>query len=119
MTKEEQFEAFWKSYPRRQGKGAARTAFAKAIKKTTLENMLKAITAYVANKPGYQDYKHPSTWLNGECWDDEWEPQQAKASRPVETRDEYIARAIKANDWDGKPSTDRRVNDLIRGALAK
>ena len=82
MSKEEQFEAFWKSYPRRVAKGAARKAFDKAIKKTTLENMLKAITEYVAKKPEKIDFKHPATWLNGECWDDEWEPQQARVQRP-------------------------------------
>lgn len=72
MTNDQQFEIFWKHYPRRISKGTARTAFAKAIGKTTLETMLDALVAYVANKPAYQDYKHPSTWLNGECWDDEW-----------------------------------------------
>jgi len=79
MTKDEQFAAFWRSYPRRISKGNARKAFDKAIKKTTLENMLKAITEYVARKPEKIDFKHPATWLNGECWDDEWEPTQAKA----------------------------------------
>ncbi len=83
MTKEEQFEAFWKSYPRRVAKGAARKAWDKAIKKTTLENMLKAITEYVAKKPEKIDFKHPATWLNGECWDDEWEPVQARVQRPM------------------------------------
>lgn len=83
MTKEEQFEAFWKSYPRRVAKGAARKAWDKAIKKTTLENMLKAITEYVAKKPEKIDFKHPATWLNGECWDDEWEPVQPRVQRPM------------------------------------
>ena len=83
MTKEDQFEAFWKSYPRRVAKGAARKAWDKAIKKTTLENMLKAITEYVAKKPEKIDFKHPATWLNGECWDDEWEPVQARVQRPM------------------------------------
>lgn len=82
MTKEEQFESFWKSYPRRVAKGAARKAWDKAIKKTSLENMLKAITEYVAKKPEKIDFKHPATWLNGECWDDEWEPVQARVQRP-------------------------------------
>lgn len=98
MTKEEAFEAFWVCYPRRVAKGAARTAFAKAIKKTTLERMLAAITEYVAKKPEKIDFKHPATWLNGECWDDEWEPQQPKApqgtfissARNAQSREEYL-----------------------------
>ena len=100
MTKEEAFETFWKCYPRRVAKGAARTAFAKAIKKTDLETMLKAITEYVAKKPEKIDFKHPATWLNGECWDDEWEPPQPKAPQQIvntahlqryQSREEYLA----------------------------
>lgn len=67
------FETFWSHYPRRIAKGAARASFAKAIGKTTLEHMLSAIAAYIANKPAWQDYAHPATWLNQERWDDEWE----------------------------------------------
>ena len=67
------FETFWKAYPRRIGKGHARKAFERAIKLTTLETMLEAITAYITHKPPRIDYKHPTTWLNGECWADEWQ----------------------------------------------
>ncbi len=72
MTKEDQFAVFWNTYPRRIAKGAARTAFDKAIRKTTLETMLAAISDYVRHKPERIDFKHPATWLNQECWDDEW-----------------------------------------------
>jgi len=98
----DQFSIFWASYPRRIAKGAARKAFDKAIKKTTLEVMLNAITVYVAMKPEKIDYKHPATWLNCECWDDEWEPPQARvqagqitsvASR-FQSRDEYLRAEI-------------------------
>lgn len=86
MTKDEQFEAFWRSFPRRVAKGTARTAFAKAIKKTDLETMLKAISEYVAKKPEKIDFKHPATWLNGECWEDEWnEPPQSRAPQGAVT----------------------------------
>jgi hypothetical protein len=104
MTKEEQFEMFWKSFPRRVAKGAARKAFDKAIKKTTLENMLKAITEYVAKKPEKIDFKHPATWLNGECWDDEWEPDQPKVSASLTTaaryqsREEYLAAELRRSE---------------------
>jgi hypothetical protein len=78
----EDFETFWRAYPRRIGKGAARAEFAKAIGKTTVSNMLSAIAAYIANKPAYQDFKHPRTWLHQECWDDEWtQPAQRNTGR--------------------------------------
>lgn len=69
------FEMFWRAYPRRIGKGAARKAFDRAIRKTTLATMLHAIAEYIEHKPAWADYCHPSTWLNGERWDDEWTPQ--------------------------------------------
>lgn len=72
MTREDQFETFWKAYPRRVAKGHARSSFEKAIRKTTLETMLTAIANYIRHKPERVDFKHPATWLNGECWDDEW-----------------------------------------------
>lgn len=69
---EDQFELFWRAYPRRIAKGRARKAFNTAIKLTTLDVMLTAIETYKARKPEKIDFKHPATWLNGECWDDEW-----------------------------------------------
>ncbi|KFB11050.1 hypothetical protein [Nitratireductor basaltis] len=73
---EDAFEIFWANYPRRVAKGNARKAFEKAIKKTTLCQMLKAIAEYQAHKPAWMDFKHPATWLNSEGWEDEWEPQR-------------------------------------------
>jgi hypothetical protein len=70
------FDAFWDAYPRRISKGTARTAFEKAIRKTTLETMLAAIADYKRFKPERIDFKHPATWLNGECWEDEWQPMR-------------------------------------------
>ena len=77
------FDTFWSAYPRRISKGTARTAFAKAIRKTTLEAMLAAIEDYKRFKPERIDFKHPATWLNGECWSDEWEsvPQETGRRR--------------------------------------
>lgn len=69
----EQFEVFWRAYPRRIGKGGARKKFEQAIRKTDLATMLTAIKLYVRCKPSWMDFKHPATWLHNECWDDEWD----------------------------------------------
>jgi len=74
MNKDD-FEIFWSSYPRRISKGKARKAFETAIKKAALPTMLQAIREYIAHKPARIHFKHPATWLNQECWDDEWEPE--------------------------------------------
>lgn len=81
MTREEQFDAFWAAYPRRVAKGHARKAFDKAIRRTTLDTILAAITDYIRFKPERIDFKHPATWLNGECWEDEW--RSVPTTRPM------------------------------------
>lgn len=82
----DQFDDFWRAYPRRVAKGAARLAFAKALRKTTLETMLKALESYIRHKPEQIDYCHPATWLNAERWEDEWEtPETVKAAPVVRT----------------------------------
>lgn len=74
-THDPQFDAFWQAYPRKVGKGEARNVFARAIRKTTLDRMLDALS-WQRNQPqwlknGGAYVPHPSTWLNGERWDDE------------------------------------------------
>ena len=64
------FDTFWQAYPRRVAKAAARKEFDKAIKKTSLEGILEGVEAYKRNKPDYQDWAHPRTWLHQERWDD-------------------------------------------------
>lgn len=75
MTPEEDpnFTEFWTVYPRRVGKGQARRAWKTALSKTTVESLLSGARRYAELKLGTdpQYIKHPSTWLNGECWEDE------------------------------------------------
>lgn len=77
------FERFWEIYPRREGKGAAKTAWAKAIKKATVDEILSGAKAYRddgARQRSEAKYtKQPATWLNAECWTDE-RPANGRAS---------------------------------------
>jgi len=75
-VKPDGFDQFWDLYPRKVGKGAARKAYATAIKKhppdqilTDLKRLLPTLTV----KPDF--IPHASTWLNGERWDDERQEQ--------------------------------------------
>src|SRR5208282_4091766 len=65
------FEHFWQEWPHKIGKGAARTAFGLAIKKTTLEIILSGIARYQVAKPRDRPWCNPATWLNQERWLDE------------------------------------------------
>lgn len=68
------FEEFWKAYPRRTSKALAKKAFQKL--KVDEELFGKIMRAVVQQKKSeqWQNPKyipHPTTWLNGERWDDE------------------------------------------------
>ena len=67
------FEQFWAIYPRKIGKGAARAAWKRAVKKTAQETLLTHATLYASlrNNQEHQYTAHPSTWLNQERWLDE------------------------------------------------
>lgn len=91
------FENFWSNVPRKIGKGAARKAYATAIKKTTPDKLLDGMKRHSAAMKGKdpQFIPHPSTWLSGERWLDEvvtdtrqWhekpEAERTKADRDAE-----------------------------------
>jgi hypothetical protein len=68
------FEAFWRAYPRKVAKDAARRAFAAAIKRGADPAILIAgAQRYAIERQGEPPRftKHPATWLNGGCWEDE------------------------------------------------
>lgn len=72
--KQSLFEEFWKAYPRKVGPALARKSFAKLkVDQELLQKMLKAIEQQKKTDQ-WKDTKfipHPSTWLNGERWEDE------------------------------------------------
>lgn len=67
------FEEFWNMYPRKVGKGHARLAFKKAADKEDPAKIIEAAYKFAAVMEGKekQYIPHPTTWLNGERWDDE------------------------------------------------
>jgi uncharacterized protein YdaU (DUF1376 family) len=74
------FDEFWQEVPRKAGKGAARKAYAQAIKKADPQTLIAAIQRYAEERRG-KDEKytaHPATWLNAERWLDA--PPKAGAS---------------------------------------
>lgn len=69
------FDQLWGIYPRKVGKGQARQAFRKAVKKIEFYDLLPKLMGYVETLEGKdkQYMPHLSTWLNGERWTDEVE----------------------------------------------
>jgi hypothetical protein len=71
---EEAFDRFWQAYPKRVAKEAARRAFAKAIERgVSIAALVSGAQAYALLRAGQEPKytKHPATWLNGGCWEDE------------------------------------------------
>lgn len=68
-----EFEIFWKIWPRKESKATAVKSWAKAIKKVSPDEIIKAATDY-AKHPNNADKKfvpYAATWLNQERWQDE------------------------------------------------
>lgn len=68
------FEEFWKRYPRKTNKGFARKVFDKLkVDDDLLKKMIHAIEQQKRSEQwkNPQYIPHPSTWLNGERWEDE------------------------------------------------
>jgi hypothetical protein len=80
----EQFNQFWAIYPRKKGKGQAIKAFEKALLKTDLETIVAGVQAYMEHEDmcDPQFIAHPTTWLNGERWEDEYEETRVVTKSP-------------------------------------
>ena len=72
-----EFETFYSQYPRKIAPAKARQAYRAARKKATLTDILAGLDTYKRTKPSYADWAFPSTWLNGERWLDQAEPDPA------------------------------------------
>lgn len=76
------FDEFWKVYPRREGKGAARKAFTSAVRRGGLTAIVAGAERYAADpnrEPAFT--AHPATWLNRDGWDDDPLPARTQAKR--------------------------------------
>ncbi|WP_433935163.1 helix-turn-helix domain-containing protein [Brevundimonas diminuta] len=88
------FDVFWKAYPAKTGKGAARRAFEAAARKIRKDGgdplgvMLAALDRAVAsarwNDPTYTK-PNPATWLSQERWEDDYGPPADGRSRQTST----------------------------------
>lgn len=86
------FDEWWKHYPLKKAKGAARPAFEKALKKVTLEVLIAGADSYATDPARDPDFtKHPKTWLNGECWEDQPE-QERRRSKAVNAAERFAER---------------------------
>jgi ribosomal protein L37AE/L43A len=87
MPPEEEFEQFWKVYPKKVAKGDARKAWLQTTKiRPPFAKLIKAIYAARASKQWLKDggefIPHAGSWLRGERWDDEMEVDLSQMRSP-------------------------------------
>lgn len=89
VAKEEysdEFEMFWREYPNKNsGKKKAYSSFKTAMKKTKLADIMKSLDAHKRlsqwTKDGGAYIPYATTWLNGERWTVELEPEYKTSDR--------------------------------------
>ena len=77
ITGKSHFDMFWKTYPLKVGKAAAKRAWEKAIKIEKPEVIIVGAHKYAKDPNRHPSFTaHASTWLNAERWSDEPLPQR-------------------------------------------
>lgn len=69
------FEEFWRIYPRHEDKKKAFKVWQTALKNgATADEIITGAARYAKYRAGEPEQytKHPSTWLNGDCWENEY-----------------------------------------------
>lgn len=84
------FDEFYKAYPNKKAKEAAKRAFDKVRKerKATFAELMDGVERYKANKDPDYKWAHPASWLNAGRWADEYDepsliPRTNGFQRPV------------------------------------
>lgn len=86
------FETFWKQYPRKVGKDAARRLFFR-LHSAHRDDMLAGVARYATdpNLPPMQFVPHATTWLNRAGWDDEPLPERILTAEEKKAKEEREA----------------------------
>ncbi|CAN7313584.1 hypothetical protein LJR220_001666 [Bradyrhizobium sp. LjRoot220] len=99
LTVDEMFEQWWKQYPRRVARGAAKKAFKRVLaqKIASPDQLLAGVMRYAAERVGEdpQYTAHGASWLNAERWLDEPKPQHR---RPMSTADSMVVGMMSGMD---------------------
>lgn len=66
------FDEFWAAYPRREKRSAAEAKFRVVARDTDPDRIIQGAIRHAADPNRTAQYTRiPTSWLNGECWDDD------------------------------------------------
>jgi len=122
---DEQFEIFWRAYPRKKDKGDARRAWeqTKTIRPLTAD-LVKAVIVQKSSvdwtKEGGRYVPYPASWLRGERWEDSDEIELSGVvggKMWFETTAGIDAKAKELGiTWDDKAETYQEFSRRVRRA---
>ena len=103
-----EFDLFWTAYPRKLKKADALKAWQKAMRKPPIEYILEQLEKWKGSgdwtKEGGRYVPHPTTWINGERWNDE---PYGYGSTGYNWREEED----RPKDWSTVPNSDWILED--------
>lgn len=70
-ARDDEFAEWWKGYPHKVGKPAAKLKFSIARRSASQADLLAGVQRYVSTKPADRPWCNPATWLHQERWTDE------------------------------------------------
>jgi hypothetical protein len=128
------FDLFWKVYPLKVGKAAAKKAWDKAIESDDRDQIITGALRYAQDPNRHPSYTaYPATWLNAGRWADEPLPPreisaEEKKAQEVESARLKFERDRKANEaWFAEQEAQRAksvpmpesIKDLLRKRVGK
>lgn len=79
-TIEQAFDLFWNLYDNKKDSKKARDKFLK-LKEQDIYKIFESVEKYVKSTPDKKYRKNPTTWINGECWNDVIEETKNKENQ--------------------------------------
>lgn len=112
------FDDFWNLYPRKVGKQAAQKAFIKALKITTLEEILEGARKY-AEDPNRVDAftAHPTTWLNAGRWADGPLPERIKSADEKRTEELRLSKEREKREAEDRLRWQQELEEQKKKAV--
>jgi len=104
IVEDDGFTEFWKHYPRKVGKRKAETKYKAALKRASAQTINDAAKKLSEdpNLPEQRFIKYPTTWLEGDCWEDPaYERELTSSEKRMKQGFEVMQRAGQRNDWTG------------------
>ena len=121
------FEKFWEAYPRRQAKAEAFKAYRKALKTSTVEEILTGIRQFATDPylPPKQFVPMPATWLNQERWNDgplperQFTPEEKAAKAEAERLIRYERDKARRAEEQKQREIDRINAEAARASVKR